>query len=112
MDYQLSGKQRARIAKRNRQIKRRVTTVTIICLILVSIGLLGLNVNAAVDTDTNLNKYYCSVIVSANDSLWNYANTYSPDGEFQKYIDEVMRMNHMNNTDLIIGQSLILPYYA
>lgn len=112
MNYQISKKQKERIAKRNKQIKRRVMFISVICLILISIGILSINTKADVEINDSLKKYYQSVTVSADDTLWDYANTYSPDGRLQKYIDEVMRMNHMNSSDLVVGQNLILPYYV
>lgn len=59
-------------------------------------------------------KYFTSIKVEYGDSLWSIAKHFMGEEYHseQSYIAEVIRINHLENTSLKIGQSIIIPYYA
>lgn len=59
-------------------------------------------------------KYYKSITVSNNDTLWSIAEEYMDAGHYDsvnEYINEVIRMNSLPNDTICYGQNLIIPYY-
>lgn len=62
-----------------------------------------------------LYKYYKSTVVSAGDTLWDYADEYGINSYYddhQEYIKEVMQVNGLMNDRITEGQYIILPYYS
>jgi hypothetical protein len=61
-------------------------------------------------------KYYKSITVPANATVWTIADEYmDPDhyASIEEYIKEVKHVNSLGDDDtLLSGQSLILPYYS
>lgn len=61
-----------------------------------------------------MNRYFTSVTVSDDDTLWSLAEkNYNASTENKKdYIDSVMKMNHMTDTNIHSGQNLVIYYWA
>ncbi|MBQ9867134.1 MAG: LysM peptidoglycan-binding domain-containing protein [Lachnospiraceae bacterium] len=69
----------------------------------------------AVGEDQNVYyKYYDNVRIEKGDTLWGYAEEFkSPDGmSYSEYINDVKRINHLNSDKLVVGQTIVLPYYS
>lgn len=65
--------------------------------------------------EERLYKYYKSVVVEEGDTLWAYACEYALDQYYDSpdiYIQEVLHINSMSETQITCGQHLILPYYS
>ena len=103
--------------RRQREMKKNFLIVAMtICLIVIgSVSLSGFRSNAKNDSVDVSYKYYKSITVSNDDTLWSIAAEYMDDEHYknrQEYILEVMRMNHMTDSRLTAGKRLIVPYYA
>jgi hypothetical protein len=60
-------------------------------------------------------KYYTSRMVEYGDTLWSIALNHADRKHYgtpRDYIQEVMRINHLEKEDLRAGQYLIIPYYS
>ena len=59
-------------------------------------------------------KYYTSIQIEKGTSLWEIAEDYITEeyASEQEYIEEVMRMNHLNNDVIYEGAYLCVPYYS
>ncbi len=61
-------------------------------------------------------KYYRTVTVHANDTLWDIASQNYPDEEYssiREYMSEICKVNSISDaSDLKAGESLIVPYYS
>jgi len=66
-------------------------------------------------------KYYTSVPVYAGDTLWTlaetnmYAKEYTTDSHYasvQEYIEEICRINSLDNGEITSGMYLVIPYYS
>lgn len=59
-------------------------------------------------------KYYTSVYVNRNTTLWNIADEYITEEYKDKrdYIDEVLRINQLTSDNLAYGTTICVPYYS
>lgn len=98
--------------RRTRQLRRRLAILTFIVCLTGSFGIFGMTAHAQSKDEIQVYKYYKSVVVKSNDSLWNYAVENAKDSNYEKYIAEVERMNNLNSDEIITGMNLIIPYYS
>ena len=105
-----------RKCRRQREIRRHIFLMVLgVFLVLVSVISFQVIVSdAGTDTDGFTFKYYTSVEVSPGDSLWSIAERYLDDHykDHQKYISEVVSINHLEDDSITSGQYLIVPYYS
>ena len=78
----------------------------------ISFGVFSIHAKADSHDSVHIYKYYKSVIVHENDTLWNYALQYAPDDDYDKYIKEVVRMNNLRDDNIVVSMNLIIPYYS
>ena len=89
--------------------------MVIICSILifaVSIG--GIIVKASDDSNrTRTYKYYTTVSVEDNDTLWSLADRYNNgDEDTASYINNIMQMNDLSSDTINTGKNLVIYYYS
>ena len=107
---------RAAAKKRsNRQMTVKSLRMVIICSILifaVSIG--GIIVKASDDSNrTRTYKYYTTVSVEDNDTLWSLADRYNNGNEdTTSYINNIMQMNDLSSDTIHSGKNLVIYYYS
>lgn len=110
--------------KRQQQRRREVLTVIgsvlagiVLSLILLfgSIKMTARTTNAENDPSSmGRTKYYKSIQIDANDSLWNIAAR-EENGDWdsiEAYIDEICSINGLTGSVIHAGSFLIVPYYA
>ena len=68
-------------------------------------------VTAEFDHDT---KYYTTISVKSNDSLWSITSDYRDKGYStqEDYIDEIKSINGLRGNSIKAGSSLIVAYYS
>jgi len=96
---------------------RKSIIVSAACILGVLIAFTAsfLSKDVKAENDEHLHKYYTFYTVEPGDSLWNVADEYCELGyeDHFDYIDEVMFINHLDNSDDIVsGETLVLPYYS
>lgn len=59
-------------------------------------------------------KYYTSVYVDRDDTLWDIASEYISDEyeDIRAYMDEVKSINHLTGDELQYGTTICVPYYS
>lgn len=59
-------------------------------------------------------KYYTSIEIQAEDTLWSIADAYMNEecGDKSSYIAEIKRLNHIDEDEIHSGQHLLIPYYS
>ena len=86
-----------------------------ICLIVTcAISMNGFLSNAQGDSADNSHKYYKSITVANNDTLWSIAKKYMDKQHYScinDYIEEVKYMNDLSGDVIHYGEYLIIPYY-
>ena len=103
--------------RRRREMRRNllVTLLTIMLVISLSLIFFGFGTKAQ-SSDAEISyKYYKSITVQDGDTLWSYAEQYGDDSHYdthQDYIDEVIKMNALTDSEITSGQHIILPYYS
>lgn len=101
--------------RRNRQMTIKSLRMIIICSILifaVSIG--GIIVKASDDSNkTRTYKYYTTISVEDNDTLWSLADRYNNGNEdTTSYINNIMQMNDLSSDTIHSGKNLVIYYYS
>ncbi len=103
--------------RRQREMKKNfLLLVMTVCLIVTcSFSLSGFRANAKDDSTEASYKYYKSIFVQGDDTLWSIAERYMDDVHYdsaEDYIREVMRMNGLTDDTIRYGEYLIVPYYG
>ena len=96
--------------------KNFLILVMTICLIVTcTISMSGFRSNAKDDSTAISYKYYKSITVANNDTLWSIAETYMDKEHYDSitdYIAEVKDMNALTDDVIHYGEYLIIPYYG
>ncbi len=100
--------------RRNRQLRRhiRILFLTVIAVLGISFGMFSIHAKADSHDSVHVYKYYKSITVHNNDTLWDYALQYSPDEDYDRYVREVVRMNNLRDDNIDVSMNLIIPYYS
>ena len=105
-----------RIRRRREMRKNFLLFVMTFCLIVTtSIAVSSFRSNAKNDAGKETYKYYKSIVVSNNDTLWSIAEDYMDEEHYSsvyEYIREVMRINSLTNDAIYADAHLIVPYYG
>lgn len=98
---------------------KKALIILIVAVIFITIGVIfgsdilaSSNSNASIGQDSY--KYYTSIEVKKGDTLWAIAETYISDeyNDREKYVEEVVALNDLQDTTIHTGQFLTVPYYA
>ena len=91
-------------------------SILTVCLVITfSIGINGFLSKAKGYDNPVSYKYYTSITVSSEDTLWSIAERYMDMEHYSSvndYIQEVKSMNHLQTDIITYGEHLIVPYYA
>lgn len=104
--------QHRRSKRVNKKTLYSLYAVIALCLVLIcSISYKAIKSNA-----NNGYKYYTSISVQDGESLWSIASEYADKDHYktvEKYVKEVININHLNEEGTILsGQTIIIPYYS
>ena len=95
--------------------KNILILIMTVCLVVTcSISLSAFRSNAKDGSTETSYKYYKSIIVSNNDTLWTIAEKYMDDEHYDSindYIREVKSMNTLKDDVIHYGEYLVIPYY-
>lgn len=94
-------------------LKKLVFPSIIFFVILLSVCILGLfNASASEDkANQQVKKQYSSIIVQPQDNLWKIAEKYVQYESISSYVDNVKKLNNMNEDTIYAGNSIIVYYY-
>lgn len=93
--------------------KKLVFPSIIFFVILLFVCILGLfNANASEGkTKQQVNKHYSSIIIQPKDNLWEIAEKYVQYESISSYVENVKKLNNMNEDTIYAGKSIIIYYY-
>lgn len=104
-----------RIRRQQEMKKNFLILLMTVCLIMFgSVSLNGFRSNAKDDSVETSYKYYKSIVVTNDDTLWSIAEQYMDEEHYKSindYINEVKNMNSMADDVIHYGDHLIIPYY-
>jgi len=91
-----------------------VGIIIVLCVLASAILLTGFSIKAGESSEAMRNKYFTSITVEEGDSLWTIATEYRTKeySGIDKYINEVKRINNLDNEKIKTGENLIVPYYS
>lgn len=109
---------RSEIIKKNRkrQVRNQYISLVAVSLFIVIIcfSFFGSKSVACEEDNNELYKYYKTVQITSEQSLYDFADIYAVDefGDAETYVLEVMFMNNMESDKLTTpGKYIIIPYY-
>lgn len=89
--------------------------VMTVCLIITcSVSLNSFRANAKDDSVKASYKYYKSITIDNDDTLWSIAEEYMDEDHYASvndYINEVKSMNSLTDDKIRYGEHIIIPYY-
>ncbi|MDE6388792.1 MAG: LysM peptidoglycan-binding domain-containing protein [Lachnospiraceae bacterium] len=91
-----------------------ILVMTVCLIILGSVSLNGFRSNAKDDSVAASYKYYKSITVANDDTLWSIAAEYMDEEHYESindYINEVKSVNSMADDVIHYGEHLVIPYY-
>lgn len=102
--------------RRKMELRRKfILCMLTFCLIVTfSVGVSGFLSNAKDRNSQVSYKYYTSITVSGDDTLWSIAEKYMDKDHYHStndYIQEVKNMNHLKSDVITYGEHLIVSYY-
>ena len=102
--------------RRQQEMKKNflILLMTVCLIVLGSVSLNGFRSNAKDDSTEVSYKYYKSITITNDDTLWSIAEQYMDEDHYQSindYINEVKNMNAMTDDVIHYGEHLIIPYY-
>lgn len=107
---------RSGIVRRKKRQKRQLLTAffTFCMIVIISFAVCGFSSNAKTETEVEVYKYYKSVMIEKGDTLWSIAarNMNSGYSDISSYIEEVMRMNGLQDDRITEGMYLVIPYFS
>jgi hypothetical protein len=101
--------------RRQRELRNHVATFIITSLFILFLAItLGSFFSKASESENTLFKYYKTIEIDSGETLWDLAVEYANEREhtYQDYIDEVKRMNHLENDLILSGDIIIIPYFS
>lgn len=107
---------RNRIRRQKEMRRHMMLTILTVCLVITfSISINSFLSNAKDDSHKTFYKYYKSITIDNNDTLWTIAQEYIDSEHYDSiddYIKEVKKLNKLNNDTINYGEHLIIPYYS
>lgn len=110
----MSGTKRNKSVKKGKRNHHRF--LVLVCM-LAAVGMIFRGVYA-VNADEKVHekryKYYTSVYVDRDETLWNIASEYMSTeyADIRDYMDEVKSINHLTDDELQYGTTICVPYYS
>lgn len=103
--------------RRQKEIRRHIMmTILTICLVITfSFTVNSFLSNAKDDNSHTSYKYYKSITITKEDTLWSIAQEYVDEEHYDSiddYIKEVKNLNKLSNDTITYGEYLIIPYYS
>ena len=103
----MQGPTRLRLTRRGRIVFTSLASLPLIVWVLVAVlGSGGAAADAGADLGARTFEY---VTVHQGDSLWAIAESVSPHGDPRIVIDEIIRLNGLDDAEVEPGQRLALP---
>lgn len=95
---------------------RRMGFIAACICMLVAISIFSVSMALASDKQPAhqySNKYYTSIDIEKNDTLWGIAQQYACSGaDIDEYIKNIKSINRLSGDNITQGQSLIVYYYS
>lgn len=107
----LEARRKAKLIRCRQLAVIKCFIASLIMIIIVGVSSI-LVVNASNKTEEKkCTRYYTSVCIDSNDTLWSIAKEYRPDNcDISTYISDIKAINHMTSDTIYAGQNIIVYY--
>ena len=89
--------------------RRRISLALAIVFVAVAMAFAVLSNQPATATDSPASVSVAYATVASGESLWAIAQRVAPNVDPRDWIDQVMDLNGMNDTNVVAGQRLVVP---
>ena len=88
--------------------------IMLIAALIITVSLSGIFIVNASDSesDNKVNRYYTSISVKPEQTLWDIAEEYCNNEDKISYINEIMSMNNMDADTIYSGRNILIYYYS
>ena len=94
--------------------KKTLITIVLAVIMVAAISIYGIIIVNASNSNpekSQTQRFYTSITVQPDDTLWNIADSYASDGEsHQQYINAVKSLNNMTDDTIYSGQNIVIYY--
>ena len=92
----------------------RLITLGAVLVIALIIVIAGNSVASAQSSTPEKTKMYMSIDIKDGDTLWDIAKeyTFGTDVTVEEYIDEICRINEINQDQICSGDYIVVSYYS
>lgn len=103
--------------RRQREMRKNflIFVMTVCLIVTFSLTCSAFRANAKEDSDAVSYKYYKSIAINRDDTLWSIAEKYMDEDHYdsaEDYIREVKDMNSLQDDVIHYGEYLVIPYYT
>lgn len=103
--------------RRQREMRKNflIFVMTVCLIVTFSLTCSAFHANAKEDSDAVSYKYYKSIAINRDDTLWSIAEEYMDEDHYdsaEDYIREVKDMNSLQDDVIHYGEYLVIPYYT
>lgn len=103
--------------RRQREMRKNflIFVMTVCLIVTFSLTCSAFCANAKEDSDAVSYKYYKSIAINRDDTLWSIAEEYMDEDHYdsaEDYIREVKDMNSLQDDVIHYGEYLVIPYYT
>lgn len=97
-------------------LRHRLIGIVLCAVVLIVISVFSVRMVMANDKTSGSiqgNRYYTSIDIKKNDTLWGIAKQYAQEGtDIQGYIKEIKSINRLSDDNITQGQHLVVYYYS
>ena len=94
--------------------KKTLITIVLAVIMVAAISIYGIiivNASNSSPEKSQTQRFYTSITVQPDDTLWNIADYYASDGESnQQYINAIKSLNNMTDDTIYSGQNIVIYY--
>lgn len=105
-------------ALRNQEIRRKKNILYSIAIVMIILLIIFISIKISstpnkAEASISGEYIYESILVKEGDSIWSIAKTHANDytGSMKNYVNEIIRLNQLNDTNLKAGNQLIIPIH-
>lgn len=102
-----------RAIRRRKRAIRNFILVFFVSVFSIMLGGIIVKANDGGSVKVASHKYYSSIMIDKNDTLWELATKYAPEGTSTKeYVKELKSLNGLKDDTIKQGQNLFIYYYS
>ena len=94
--------------------RHKISVILVVIAVMAAVIFFGTSsLEQTASASTTKHKYYTSITIEADDSLWSIAERYAApeSGSYNSFIEEVKQINDLKGDTINYGEALVIPQY-